>query len=136
MSDLPILATFFAFSAGALVLLGSLFLLGFTKVNPSADRWLGTFYFILACTFTQPFLEAFKLDAGGWSHLLELPRWAMLPCLYMAVNYYVAPSLLPKNRLLHFVPFLLFLLFSLVYLIPALTSPEAYVPSLPAWIRL
>lgn len=135
MADLPILATFFAFSAGALGLLGSMFLMGFTKVNPSADRWLGAFCLILACTFTQLFLEAFKLDASGWSLLLELPRWAMLPCLYMAVNCYVAPSLSPQNRLLHFVPFLLFLLFSLVYLIPALTNPEAYVPSLPAWIR-
>lgn len=135
MSDLSVLATFFAFSAGALGLLGALFWIGLTKANKPADRWLGAFYFILACTFTQLFLEAFKQDVSGLYHLLELPRWAMLPCLYLAVNHYVAPSLPIKNWLLHFVPFLLFLVFSLVYLTPTLSSEPAYLPSLPAWIR-
>ncbi|WP_169719425.1 helix-turn-helix domain-containing protein [Olivibacter sitiensis] len=134
MSDINILAIFYAFSGGALWLLGSLSFLGVNRVNARADKWLGVFYCILACTFTQLFLEGFGIGGSFLIHLLELPRWAMLPCLYMAVNYYVSPSLPKKDWLLHFVPFLLFLLFSLVYLMPNLFHKENHLPELPPWI--
>lgn len=135
MSDINILAIFYAFSGGALWLLGSLSFLGVNRVNARADKWLGAFYCILACTFTQLFLEGFGIGGSFLIHLLELPRWAMFPCLYMAVQSYVSPSSPKKDWFLHFVPFLLFLIFSLVYLMPDLFSGENHLPVLPPWIR-
>ncbi|MGK9120512.1 helix-turn-helix domain-containing protein [Olivibacter jilunii] len=134
MSEINTLAAFYAFSGGALWLLGSLLFIGFDKVNTQANRWLGAFYFILACSFTQLFLEEFEIGGSFLIHLLELPRWAMLPCLYMAVSGYVSPSLPKKDKLLHFVPFLLFLVFSLVYLMPKFFNGQYHLPILPPWI--
>lgn len=134
MSEINTLAAFYAFSGGALWLLGSLLFIGLDKVNTQADRWLGAFYWILGCTFTQLFLEEFGIGGSFLIHLLELPRWAMLPCLYMAVNSYVLPSLPKKKWLLHFVPFLLFLIFSLVYLMPNLFNEQKDLFTLPSWI--
>ena len=132
MPEINNLAAFYAFSGGALWLLGSLLLIGFDKVNIQGGRWLGAFYGILACTFTQLFLEGFRIEENLIIHLLELPRWAMLPCLFMAVSYYVLPATPKKGWILHFVPFLAFLLFSLVYLIPNLFNEQNNMPALPA----
>ncbi|MFD2903775.1 helix-turn-helix domain-containing protein [Sphingobacterium anhuiense] len=134
MAEINTLAAFNAFSAGALWLLGSLIFIGFDKVNIQANRWLGAFYGILACNFTQLFLEEFRIGGSLLIHLMELPRWAMLPCLYMAVHHYVSPSLNKKEWFLHFVPFLLFLLFSFVYLMPQLFNQQYDLPILPPWI--
>lgn len=135
MSDINILTIFHAFSGGASWLLGSLSFLGVNPVNAKADRWLGAFYCILACTFTRIFFEEFSVGDGFLLHLLELPTWAMFPCLYMAVNYYVSPSLSKKDWHLHFLPFLLFFIFSLVYLMPNFFNKENHLPALPSWIR-
>jgi AraC-like DNA-binding protein len=135
MSEINTLASFYAFSGGALWLLGFLLFIGFDKANPQANQWLGAFYCILACNFTQLFLEGFEIGGSFLIHLLELPRWAMLPCLYEAVNYYVSPSSSKRDRLLHFVPFLLFLVFSLVYLMPNLFNEQNHLAVLPPWIR-
>lgn len=134
MSEINSLAAFHAFSSGALLLLGSLLLAGLDRVNIKASRWLGVFYIILACSFTQLFLEGFQIDNNFLIHLLELPRWTLLPCLYMAVTYYVSPFRAKKDWILHFVPFLLFLLFSLVYLIPSIFNEQTRLPVLPIWI--
>jgi len=136
MPEINTLAAFYAFSGGALWLLGSLLFIGFDKVNIQASRWLGAFYFIMACTFTQLFLEEFAIGGRFLIHLLELPRWAMLPCLYIAVNYYISSSLSKKEQLLHFVPFLLFLIFSLVYLMPNLFNEQNHLLALPSWLGL
>ncbi len=135
MSEINTLAAFYAFSSGALWLLGSLLFIGFDKVNTQANRWLGAFYCILACSFTQLFLEGFGIGGSFLIHLLELPRWAMLPCLYVAVNHYTSPSLPKKDWLIHFVPFLLFLIFSLLYVIPDIFNGQNHLPILPPWIR-
>lgn len=134
MSEINTLSAFNAFSAGALWLLGSLLFIGFEKVNVRANRWLGAFYGILACNFTQIFLEEFGIGGSLLIHLLELPRWAMLPCLYLAVHHYVSPSLNKKEWFLHFVPFLLFLMFSFIYLMPKLFNQQYDLPILPHWI--
>lgn len=134
MLEINTLAAFYAFCGGASWLLGSLSFLGVNRVNAKADRWLGAFYCILACAFTQLFLEGFGIGGSLFIHLLELPRWAMFPCLYMAVNHYVSPSTAKKDWLLHFVPFLLFLIFSLVYLMPFLFNERNQLPELPPWI--
>lgn len=135
MPEINNLASFYAFSGGALWLLGSLLFIGFNKVDRQANRWLGAFYCILACNFTQLFLEEFGIGGSFLIHLLELPRWAMLPCLYMAVNYYITPYSPKKDRLLHFLPFLLYLLFSLVYLMPNIFNKQNHMAVLPPWIR-
>lgn len=132
MPELNHLTAIHAFSGGALWLLGSLLLIGFDKANAQGGRWLGAFYSILACTFTQLFLEEFRVGGALLIHLLEVPRWAVLPSLYMAVSYYVSPSKPKKRWILHFVPFLAFLLFSLVYLIPNLFNEQNNMPTLPA----
>jgi len=134
MSEINTLAAFYAFSGGALWLLGSLLFIGFDKVHIQASRWLGAFYGILACTFIQLFLEGFGIGGNFLIHLLELPRWAMLPCLYMAVNHYTSPSLSKKDWFLHFVPFLLFFIFSLVHLMPLLFNGHSPLPALPSWM--
>lgn len=135
MSNINILAIFYAFSGGASLLLGSLSFLGVNRVNARADRWLGAFYCILACTCIRIFFEEFSVDNRLLLHLLELPTWAMLPCLYMAINYFVAPSTAKKDWHLHFVPFLLFLIVFLVYLMPNLFNKDNHLPELPSWIR-
>lgn len=134
MSEINTFTAFYAFSGGALWLLGSLLFIGVDKVNTQSNRWLGAFYYILACTFTQLFLEGFGIGGDFLIHLLELPRWAMFPCLYMAVNHYKSSSLPKKDWLLHFVPFLLFLIFSLVHLMPVLFNEQSHLPALPSWI--
>lgn len=134
MSGMNPLTAFYAFSAGALWLLGALLFIGMDKVNSLANRWLGAFYFILAFTFIQLFLEGFRISASFLIHLLELPRWAMFPCLYIAVNLYISPDSAKKDWLVHFVPFLLFLIFSFAYLMPILFNKENHLPVLPSWL--
>ena len=135
MTEINTLASFYAFSAGALWLLGSVLFIGIDKENRQANRWLGGFYVIMAGSFAQLFLENFGINASFIIHLLELPRWAMLPCLYMAVRLYVSPPPQKKDLLPHFIPFLLFLIFSATYLIPDLISAQNHLPILPPWIR-
>ncbi|TYP87012.1 AraC family transcriptional regulator [Sphingobacterium allocomposti] len=135
MSQINTFAAFYAFSSGALILLGAMLLFKPDKTNSRANRWLGLFYVILACTFAQLFLEEFGIGGSFLVHLLELPRWAMFPCLFMAVRHYTSPSSSVKDWIFHFVPFLLFLLFSIVYLMPVLFDYENRIPQLPHWMR-
>lgn len=126
--------TFHAFSAGALWLLGSLIFMGVNKTGFQADRWLAAGYYLLACIFTQLFLEGFHIDNETLIHVLELPRWATLPCFYLAVHYMVKPTTAIRYWGLHFVPFLAFLLFSIIYVIPGLSNNYIHPPQLPGWI--
>jgi len=136
MSEINMLSTFYSFSSGASWLLGILLLIGIDKTNIISSRWLGVFYIILGCSFTQLFLEEFRVEVDFIIHLLELPRWAMFPCLYMAVSYYSSSVLQRKDRFIHFVPFLLFLLFSLVYMMPKIFNEHVHLPALPRWIGI
>lgn len=135
MLDINLLTFFNAFTAGALWLLGVLFLLNVNGVNAAGNRWLGVFYCILACTFSQLFLENLRIGERLLLHLLELPRWAMFPCFYLAIAHFVVPTAPKKGWFLHFVPFLLFLVFSLVYLLPTFFNAQNHLPELPPWIR-
>ena len=132
--EVQAIAMFYAFSTGAAGLLGILLLIGLDSSNVRSNRWLGAFYMILGCSFAQLFLEGFGFKWNVVIHLLELPRWAMLPCLYMAVKYYTSPGSQIENKFLHFVPFLLFLVFSEVYLMPRLFNAQGYLTELPRWI--
>lgn len=129
-----ILTLFHAFSAGALWLLGSLFILRINQTNVNAERWLGIFYYLMAFTFTQLFLEGVNFDYKAIIQFLELPRWATLPCLYLAVSYMVTPSTRPKHQMLHFVPFSIYFLLSMIYLMPNFFNMEVPTLELPRWI--
>lgn len=135
MADTYLLISIHAFTAGAIWLLCFLFLLDINGVNAAGNRWLGAFYGMLASLFSQLFLEGFGIEQHLLLHLLELPRWAMLPCFYMAIKHFVVPTTPKNDWLLHFVPFLLFLVFSLVYLMPGLFNAKYHLPELPLWIR-
>ncbi|MGJ1420363.1 helix-turn-helix domain-containing protein [Sphingobacterium spiritivorum] len=131
-----IISTFHAFSAGALWLLGTLIILGVNRTNAQADRWLGAFFYLTACLFTQLFLESFHVDSEALLHLLELPRWTILPCLYMAIHYMVRPTAAVKFWGVHFIPFAAFLFLSTIYLIPGFFNVGIHPPQLPRWIVL
>lgn len=135
MADAYLLTSVHAFTAGALWLLCFLFMLNINGVNRAGNRWLGAFYGMLASSFTQLFLEGFGIEQHLLIQLLELSRWAMIPCFYMAISHFVAPAAPKKDWLLHFVPFLLFLVFSLVYLMQGLFHAKYYLPELPLWMR-
>ena len=136
MPEINLFSIFYSFSSGSSWLLGILLLIGIDKTNIISSRWLGVFYIILGCSFAQLFLEEFTIDGDLMIHLLELPRWAMFPCLYLAVDHYISSDRKGKERLIHFVPFLFFLLFSLVYMIPKVFNEHAHHPALPRWIGL
>ncbi len=108
MLDINLLTFFNAFTAGALWLLGVLFLFNVNGVNVAGNRWLGVFYCILACMFSQLFLENLRIGQRLLLYLLELPRWAMLPCFYMAIAYFVAPTAPKKNLVLTLCPLSVF----------------------------
>ncbi|QNL47824.1 AraC family transcriptional regulator [Olivibacter sp. SDN3] len=129
---------FFAFTSGSLWLLSFLFLMNVPGVNVKANRWLGAFYFILACTFTQLYIESsdFVHRYPLLIHYLELPRWAMLPCFYMAMLYFVNPGRKSLTIFFHFTPVLLFLLFSLVYIMPPFSGKANPLPDLPNFAPL
>jgi len=135
MSDINILTVFYAFSAGASWLLGVLCFLGINRINLRAERWLGIFYAIVGCTFTRMFLEIFGIGSIYLLQLLELPTWAMLPALYMATHYFTKDTTSNKVLVLHFIPFLIFLLFSITFFLIGLATEQNHLPELPMWFR-
>lgn len=112
-----------ALTTGCLTLLAFLFIANVTRVNVIANKWLGLFYLFLAGLFCQQLLDQSGIpgESSLLIHSLELTRWAVLPCFYVAVLYFVNPG--PKKLaviLFHFVPAALFLLMSLIFIIPGL----------------
>lgn len=128
------LDTFHAFSAGALWLLGTLLLLGVNRTNKRSESWLAAFHYLMAALFTQLFLEGMYFRNEAVLFVLELPRWAILPCLYLAISYMTTPGSSTRHWALHFIPFLAFLLFSIVYLMPSFFNMEIPPLRLPSWI--
>ena len=136
LSDIHILPIFYAFCAGATSLLAVLCLSGFNRIDIRAERWLGVFYIIMACTFTRIFLELFGIGSTYLLQLLELPTWAMLPCLYIAIHYFTRAEITRKVLFIHFIPFFIFLLFSLTYFVMGVMNKAIPLPALPGWFRL
>ena len=60
----------------------------------------------------------------------------MLPCFYIAILYYVNPAKKSLWILLHFLPALGFLLFSLFFIIPGFFGATGKLPDLPFFVPL
>jgi AraC-like DNA-binding protein len=118
---------------------GSVFLLTFLalanplKVNLLANRWLGLFLFCLGCTLLGKVLPETTAAARYpvIPGLLELTQLAMAPALYLSVVHFTAPrrDFRPRDWL-HFLPWLLFVLYMLPLLLPG--PPPGPLP-LPGW---
>jgi len=122
----------FALSAGSAFMLCFLFLFDIPKVNVAANKWLGVFYLCLACTFYQLYLHKAGLsdDFQILVHLLELSRWATMPCFYYAIINFTNPEYSKKGALVHLIPSLGFLLFSLRYVVPGFIGYPQQLPEL------
>lgn len=106
-----------AFTAGCLAMSCLAILTTPRKVNVKANYWLSVFLFAFACVmldvvlFETTIYSKYKLLEG----FLEVPRLAMAPALYFCVLYFTIPGRqFKKIEGLHFLPFVLFLLFFLV----------------------
>jgi len=125
----------YAISAGSLCLLSVLLLFNITKVNTVANRWLGVFYLFLAFALFQQFIDKSGLahESQLFIHLLELTRWALAPCFYLAILYFVNPGKKSLKILVHFIPTVSFLIFSSIYIIPRFYNPDLSY-KFPVWI--
>jgi AraC-like DNA-binding protein len=123
----------FAVSAGSLCLLSVLLLFNFTGVNTLANRWLGAFYLFLAFALFQQFMEKMGLaeQSPVFVHGLELSRWALAPCFYIALLYFVNPGKKSPIILAHFIPMTGFVIFSFLFITPHFFGSQPAV-ELPA----
>ena len=94
------------------------------------------FYLGLACSFSQLFIYKVQLFQNFplLVHLLELPAWATLPCFYLAVLKFTGRNVNNKRLLVHFLPALSFLVFSILYILPPLMGSVQATPKLPFWL--
>lgn len=131
-----IIPIFSAFTAGSLILLAFLFFANVSRVNVAANRWLAAFYMLLGFFFCQRFMD--ESSTGNQMpllvHLLELTRWMVLPCFYIALLYFVNPAAKSRMIYLHFLPALAFFLFSLIFIIPNFSGADVSAPELPSAI--
>ncbi|MFD1768870.1 helix-turn-helix domain-containing protein [Sphingobacterium suaedae] len=106
MLEKPLILLSHALSGGILVSLGLAFFSGLLHVNRRGNRWMAAFSLCLSTVFIQQLVElAFgETISVGLLIVLELPRWAIVPCFYMAVRFYLAPQCEQKAYLLHFIP--------------------------------
>lgn len=130
-----VIYSFFAVSAGSLCLLSVLLLFNFTGVNTLANRWLGAFYLFLAFAMFQQLMERTGLakQSPVFVHSLELSRWALAPCFYIALIYFVNPGKKSPILLLNFLPAIGFVIFSLLFIWPHFNSIQP-APQLPAFL--
>ncbi|HEY1060478.1 MAG TPA: AraC family transcriptional regulator [Daejeonella sp.] len=115
----------YAISAGSLCLLSVLLLFNITRVNTVANRWLAAFYLFLAFALFQQFIYKLGLamESQLFIHILELTRWALAPCFYLSIVYFVDPGKKSLKLLAHFIPALGFLIFSLLFIMPGIHDP-------------
>jgi len=100
--------------AGAVFLAAFLLLTDLISENQPANRWLGAFFLTLCFLFIQLVLEQDRRSDRYLIYITELPRWAVFPCLYMAVFSFAhskKPSLIFA---IHFLPAALFIIITLM----------------------
>ncbi|TCD01412.1 AraC family transcriptional regulator [Pedobacter psychroterrae] len=102
---------FLALSAGSLFLAAFLLLTGVVQANHKANKWLGAFFFLLSLLLMELFLEGAGHPQPLLIQITEWPRWAIFPCLYVAVFTFVHPLRRPRLLLIHFLPAVIFIIF-------------------------
>lgn len=95
---------FSALSAGSLFLASFLLLTGVVQANREANKWLGAFFLLLSFVFIQLFLARAGHPQTFLIQITEWPRWAIFPCLYVAVFTFVYPQRRPQLLFIHFLP--------------------------------
>lgn len=104
-----------ALCAGSLFLAAFLFLTGFIRVNRLANQWLGLFFFLLSLVFVQLLLQQTSSDSQLLLiRITEWSRWAIFPCLYMAICAFVCLNKRVHLTLLHFFPVAAFVFISFI----------------------
>lgn len=118
---------------------GSIFLLAFILisnsggVNVPANRWLGFFFFCTGCALLE-FIAVHTELHIGYPYLVpltELTRFAMAPSIYLSILFFTSARrrLMPKDYL-HFIPAVLFLVFSVPLLLRSIGVTFSFTFSL------
>ncbi|MBK8566536.1 MAG: AraC family transcriptional regulator [Saprospiraceae bacterium] len=109
-----------AITAGSAVFLAFLVVTVRRDANAAANRWLGVFMLLVGLFMLDDSLVVFGIyrQYPQMVGVLNLPIFALSPSLYMVVSHFVAAERRFRRRdIWHFVPFLLFLLLSLPFLL-------------------
>ncbi|QJD80384.1 helix-turn-helix domain-containing protein [Spirosoma rhododendri] len=122
----------YALAAGAAFLLAFLCLVGFDAKNQLAVRWFGLFLVSVGFALIGSYVWN-----GGYAAanpylivISELPRFAMAPALYLSIWQFTRPLPMKRTQVWpHFIPALLFFLFSLPHLVSGSAPPVT--PLLP-----
>jgi AraC-like DNA-binding protein len=102
---------FSALSAGSLFLAAFLLLTGVVQANRAANKWLGAFFLLLSLVFVELFLQRAGNPPAVLIQITEWPRWAIFPCLYVAVFAFIHPGQRPQLFFIHFLPAIVFVFF-------------------------
>lgn len=102
---------FSALSAGSLFLAAFLMLTGVVQANREANKWLGAFFLLLSLVFVELFLQLAGNPQPLLIQITEWPRWAIFPCLFVAVFSFVHPNQRPQLLFIHFLPTFVFVVF-------------------------
>ena len=103
-----------ALCAGSLFLAAFLLLTGVVQANRVANNWLGSFFLLLSLVFIELLVEQTGNPSSILIRITEWPRWAIFPCLYIAVFAFVHPQKQPPLFLLHFLPAAVFVALTFV----------------------
>lgn len=108
------------------------------KVNAVANNWFGLFSFSAGCMMLNVFIYQTGAEAN-YKELIafnELSRFLIAPALFLSVRYFTSPDKGLKARdYLHFIPFLLFLIYMLPYLIVTNYNLSNTTGHLPGFIN-
>lgn len=106
------------------------------KVNAVANNWFGLFCFSTGCMLLNVFIYQTGAEAN-YKELIafnELSRFLIAPALFLSVRYFCSPDKGLKARdYFHFIPFLLFLIYMLPYLVVTnynLSNTASYLPGI------
>lgn len=114
---------------------GAAFLLGFLlftypiKVNLIANRYLGLFVITLGLAMLEIplFYQKFYVAHPNLFELIGLLRFLTAPFLYISICYFTSlDKKLPKKNILHFLPFIAFLIFRLPFFITGKNMEFSY----------
>jgi len=95
------------------------------RVNMIANKWLGIFLFSVSCMLLNVIIDLTK-TRDQYAQLVafnELSRLALAPALYLSVLHYTsANNAFQRREYLHFIPFAIFFICTMSYVIKPNTS--------------